>query len=163
MREKIPQNVQAEDKIVGPLTLKQLIIVGVGGGIDYFLYISLSKVYLLTVWILPVALIAILTLSVAFVKVKGIPFLQFILLSIEFHSKPKIRVWTQGGGDVFISVTQPKPKTKEELAQEKQRNMPIKDLSNLDDLTKVLNTHSELLKEKEEQHKNLQSIIENHA
>lgn len=31
MQYKIPQNVQIEDKIVGPLTLKQLIICGVGG------------------------------------------------------------------------------------------------------------------------------------
>lgn len=29
MQYKIPQNVQLEDKIVGPLTLKQLIIVGI--------------------------------------------------------------------------------------------------------------------------------------
>jgi hypothetical protein len=149
MRFKIPQNVQAEDKIVGPLTLKQLIIVGVGGGIDYFLYISLAKLYVLTVWVLPVLFIGIITLSVAFVKIKGIPFLEFLFLSIEFHSKPKKRMWTQGGAEVFVSVTQPRPKTKAELEQEKQQKQaPVKDLSNLDDLAKVLNTHSELLQEK---------------
>ena len=152
MRFKIPQNVQAEDKIVGPLTLKQLIIVGVGGGIDYFIYISLSKVYFLTVWILPVGFVAVVTLAIAFIKIKGIPFMQFLFLYLEHMIKPKVRVWTQGGGDVFISVTQPHPKTKEELAQEKQQKIPVKDLSNLEDLTKVLNTHSKFLQEKIEPH-----------
>jgi hypothetical protein len=58
-------------------------------------------------------------------------------------------MWTQGGAEVFVSVTQPRPKTKAELEQEKQQKQaPVKDLSNLDDLAKVLNTHSELLQEK---------------
>lgn len=144
MRFKIPQNVQAEDKIVGPLTLKQLIIVGVGGGIDYFIYISLAKVYLLTVWILPVAFVGLITTAVAFLKIKGIPFVQFMLLSIEYQFKPKIRTWMQGGGDVFISVTQPRPKTKEELEQVKQQQRLPKDLSNLDELTRALNTQTQL-------------------
>jgi hypothetical protein len=160
MRFKIPQNVQTADKIVGPLTLKQLIIIGVGFGIDYFLYISLSQLYVLTVWILPVLFIAIVTVAVAFVKIKGIPFLPFLLLSIEFYMKPSKRVWSQGGGDVLISVTQPKPKSKEELEQAKQQQKPVKDLSNLEDLTKILDTRSDLLEEKKEKQEGLQNLIE---
>ena len=45
MQYKIPQNVRIEDKIVGPLTLKQLIILGVGGGITYAIYVALARVY----------------------------------------------------------------------------------------------------------------------
>ena len=43
MQYKVPQDVQREDTIIGPLTLKQLGILGVGGGIAYGIYISLGK------------------------------------------------------------------------------------------------------------------------
>mgnify|MGYP003346360286 CR=1 FL=1 len=42
---KIPQNVYIEDRIVGPLTLKQVIIVTIGGGFSYALWAMLSKTY----------------------------------------------------------------------------------------------------------------------
>ena len=35
---KIPQNVYVEDRIVGPITLRQLIITGIGAGIGYTFY-----------------------------------------------------------------------------------------------------------------------------
>tara|TARA_B100000315_G_scaffold216908_1_gene217156 strand:- start:517 stop:996 length:480 start_codon:yes stop_codon:yes gene_type:complete len=157
MQLKIPQNVQMEDKIVGPLTLKQLIIVGAGGGFDYFLYLSLAKLYVLTVWIFPVAIIGIITLAVAFLKIQGIPFIQYAFLSLEFYFKPRHRVWTQGGAEVFVSITQPKPKTKDQLAKEKQDKAPPKDISKLDELTEILDTHSQLLEDK---HDALQEVIQ---
>lgn len=141
MQFKIPQNVQMADKIVGPLTMKQLIIVAVGGGIDYFLYLSLAKVYVLTVWIAPVAIIALITLAVAFVKIQGMSFIEYILFALEFYVKPRHRVWAQGAGDVFVSITLPKPKTKDQLAQEKQEQKAPKDISKLDELSKILDTH----------------------
>ena len=42
---KIPQNVYVEDRIVGPLTLKQIIVVCIGGGFSYALWASISKAY----------------------------------------------------------------------------------------------------------------------
>ncbi len=146
-----------EDKIVGPLTLKQLIIVGVGGGIDYFIYISLAKVYILTVWILPVVIVGLITLGVAFLKIKGIPFTQFVFLSLEYQLKPKKRIWTPGGGEVFTSITQPKPKTKAELSQKKQKDAATKDLKDLDELTNILDSHNDILEAK---HEAIQSIIQ---
>ena len=40
---KIPQNVQIEDKLIGPLSLKQLILVGIGGGFSYTLFAAINK------------------------------------------------------------------------------------------------------------------------
>lgn len=145
MQFKIPQNVQMEDKIVGPVTLRQMVILGAGGGIDYFIYVALAKTHGWQVWILPVAIIAIITLAMAFVKIKGIPFIQYAFLSIEFYFKPRQRVWNQGGGDIFQSVTIPVPKTKEELAQDKQQKKPTKEIKNLEELTKILDTQSGML------------------
>ncbi len=141
MQFKIPQNVQMADKIVGPLTLKQLIIVSVGGGIDYFIYLSLAKVYVLTVWIAPVIIIGLLTAAIAFLKIHGMTFIEYTLYAFEFYFKPRHRVWTQGAGEVFTSITMPTPKTKDQLAQEKQEKKPKKDISQLHEITKVLDTH----------------------
>ena len=40
---KIPQNIYVEDRIIGPVTLKQLIITGLGMGISYVLYATVTK------------------------------------------------------------------------------------------------------------------------
>lgn len=158
MQFKIPQDVQMEDKIVGPLTLKQLLIVAVGGGLDYVLYVSLSKVYVLTVWILPVVIIALLTLAIAFIKIQSIPFMRYILLSMEYYLKPRKRLWVGGGGEVFISITQPEPKTKAQLAQDKQQKKTVpKNLDNLDELTRILDSHTQFIDTK---HEALQKIIQ---
>jgi hypothetical protein len=147
MQFKIPQNVQMEDKIVGPLTLKQLMIVGLGGGIDYFLYVSLAKVYVLVVWVLPVSIIGIITLLVAFVRIQGMSFFQYVLSAIEFNFIPRRRVWAQGAGEVFVSITQPAPKSKNELNQEKQKNVKIAPVQSLEELAKNLDTYSQILKQ----------------
>ena len=69
MQYKIPQNVGIEDKIVGPLTLRQLIIISVGVGISYVLFALLSKVYELN--FLEYIIIAIpMLLAVAFALIK---------------------------------------------------------------------------------------------
>ena len=40
---KIPQNVYVEDRIIGPVTLKQLAMVGIGMGISYAIFASVNK------------------------------------------------------------------------------------------------------------------------
>lgn len=148
MQFKIPQDVQMEDKIVGPLTLKQLTIVCFGGGIDYFLYISLAKVYVLVVWIVPVALIAILTLAIAFLKIQGMTFIEYVFAALEYHFIPRKRVWDQGAGEVFVSITQPAPKTKEQLRREaKMKKLEPKNVSNVQEITRSLDAYSQLLKQ----------------
>lgn len=100
MQYKIPQNVQIEDKIVGPLTLRQLIICGIGGGITYFVYLSLAKVYYIEVWIGPVAILGLFTLAIAFLKIHDIPFLKYILLVIEYSQNAQKRKWMSNGSNI---------------------------------------------------------------
>ena len=101
MQYKIPQNVQVEDKIVGPLTLRQLIKLGVGGGITYVIYVTLAKGFFIEVWLIPVLIPGILTLLSTFVSIGGIPFDQWIFLSIEFMKNPRKRTFVMGAGDNY--------------------------------------------------------------
>lgn len=146
MQFKVPQNVQMEDKIVGPLTLKQLIICAVGGGISYFIYISTSKAYVISVWLPATAIPSLLTVAIAFVKVHDITFIKFILLQIERLIRPGKTHFEKGDAENYRSVlasqsdedkkTDKKLKKKEEDAREK--------IKNLNSLTKILDSQGKI-------------------
>lgn len=92
---KIPQNVYIEDRIIGPLTLRQIIVVCIGCGFSYALWASISKSYgyvgiplTVMVWI-PGALSALF----AFVRVNDLSLLRICLLLLERFNKPSIRTW----------------------------------------------------------------------
>lgn len=101
---KIPQNVYIEDRIVGPLTLRQVIICAVGCGFSYAAYSIASKAY----GSLPLPLTIILwvpgALSIvfAFLKFNDLTMLQMLLLTLERMSKAPVRVWTPRRG---LSIT----------------------------------------------------------
>lgn len=106
MKYKVPQNVQREDQILWFITLKQLIMLLLGGGFSYFMFVNLSKEYELSlIEIIIVWLPAILAVAFAFFKIKGLPLLQFLLLIIEqtFFRAPR-RYW-QENCNVFVSMT----------------------------------------------------------
>lgn len=139
MQYKVPQNVQREDTIIGPLTLKQMIILGVGGGICYAIYVSLSKTYYLEIWLPPVVIISGITLAFAFLKIHSLPFHEFLMDFIEYHLLPRQRNWIQGAGTIFVS-----PFEKTEKQEEKIQNTgPTKSKQSLKELTKILDSDSE--------------------
>lgn len=148
MQFKIPQNVQLEDKIVGPVTLRQLVILGAGGGMAYFIYVTLAKAWVIHVAVLGAAPIALLTLAIAFLKIHGLTFIQYVLAAAEFYINPKKQIWEQGGGEVFLSVTTPAPKSTIEKKQEQQQKAPMKDVATLETLAKSLDSYSQMLSHK---------------
>lgn len=144
MQYKIPQNVQIEDKIVGPLTLKQLITLGVGGGITYAIYTILAKDYYWEVWFLPTFIPGSITLAVTFLKIGGIPFGKWVLLMIEYFVKPKKRVFVMGGADMYM-YTLFADKTKKAQTVDTGASKAERDrerLSKIGEITKALDTYS---------------------
>lgn len=107
MRYKVPQDVQREDRILWFMTLKQLIIILVGGGISYLMFVTLTKSYHLgTMEIALIWLPGIIALAFAFLKIKGLPLFQFLLLMVEtlIFRAPR-RHW-QSNVTPFVSMTQ---------------------------------------------------------
>ncbi len=138
MQFKVPQDVQREDTIIGPLTLRHMGILMVGGGIAYALYLSLSKTYFIEIWLPPVAIISVLTLAFAFLKIHDLPFHQYILHYLEFALLGKKRFWIQGSGTPFISpfeITKPNKKGKKTENKIENKAETLKDI---DKLTQVL-------------------------
>ena len=143
MQFKIPQNVQIEDKIVGPLTFKQLFILGGGGGIAYLIYLALAKKYFLEIWLPPVAIVSLATLALAFVKPLGVTFIHYLLLLIEYWASPRKRSWVKGGGTVYTSMftqlsTVP---SKIQKKAEKKRSSDSHRFNNLEEITEILDSH----------------------
>ncbi len=144
MQFKVPQNVQREDHIVGPLTLRQLIICGAGGGLAYTVYVGLGKDYHWITWFPPVAFITLLTILFAFIRPLDLSFARFLLTYLEFALLPQKRSWTQGSAEILMSAyaSSPKPKSKiEEKAEEKAKNIEDK-TRKIMELSKMLDNHS---------------------
>lgn len=138
MQYKIPQNVAIEDKIVGPLTLRQLIMLAIGFGISYTLFAILSKMYELNIieYII-IALPGLVAVAFALVKINGIPLLKFFFLFLEFSIKPKKRIWDHRGIASLVSpdlTEMPKegaPKEEAELDQKSKKAKNLKELTNV--------------------------------
>ena len=136
MQYKVPQDVQREDTIIGPITWRQLIILAVGGGLAYGVYVSLSATYFIEVWLPPVAIIAAITLAFAFLKIHSLPFHRFLINLIEYQILARKRTWIQGAGDTKPTETTTKKK------KEKKEEMPKKkSIKDLDEIAKVLDSN----------------------
>jgi len=89
MRYKVPQNIDLEDKVIGPLTLKQFIYLLAGGMIDYIFYKSIQH---WSVWLLMI-IVSLIVLTFAFVKVQEQDFSYFLSSFFNFLLSPKTYVW----------------------------------------------------------------------
>lgn len=140
MQFKVPQDVQRADKIVGPLTMRQLIISAIGGGMCYSLYLILSKQYILEIWLPPIVFISVITVAFAFFRFHDLPFEKVVLYFIEYKFKPQKRTFQKMRGDVIISVLQPIKKEKTDSAAKAKESKDQEKLKKLAELTSKIDT-----------------------
>lgn len=134
MQFKVPQNIDMEDKIVGPLTLIQFIYVLTGGLTDYILFQSIGQyIWLFLLIALPIAVVA---LAMAFLKIQDQPLSHFILAGLEYLRQPKVRFWKRGS---YVPPVIYEPHRK---AQETDLPVITKNVeqSNLERLSYILDT-----------------------
>ncbi len=89
MQYQVPQYLDIEDKIIGPLTLKQFIYLLICGGILFLLFNILA----LPAFIIIAIPISLFTLLLAFYKVGNQKFIKFIVSFLGFIGKPNIYTW----------------------------------------------------------------------
>lgn len=85
----IPQFIDVEDKIIGPITTRQFIEILVMALIDFVAYKVADFSLFLFIAIINLAFFG----TLAFFKINGQPFHYFILNLIQTLKKPKLRVW----------------------------------------------------------------------
>lgn len=85
----VPQFIDVEPKVIGPVTVRQFIMFIVGG-----LFIFLSyKLADFALFIIEAIIIAGLVVVFAFLKINGRPFHLFLLSFLHALTRPKVRVW----------------------------------------------------------------------
>lgn len=89
MQYQVPQFIETEDKIIGPLTLKQFLIAC--GGV--FTIIILYFVFTTFLWLLVSAVIGTVTAIFAFVRYNGRPITSFIGSALMYFFRPRMFVW----------------------------------------------------------------------
>ncbi len=124
----VPQFIDVEDKIFGPITTRQFLILLVGG-ISIFLAYRLADFGLfLTLTII----IGGLSLVFAFVRINGQVFHFFLLNIIQTMKKPSLRIWNKQYSKKELEYLRTRDMTEEvsEIVQRKtvQRHH-IRDLS----------------------------------
>lgn len=89
MRFAVPQFIDVEDKIFGPLTLKQAIYVGGGGGVVVALFVQFGFFIALVIG----GPVAILAIALAFFKINNRPFYLFVYAAIFYLARNKLYLW----------------------------------------------------------------------
>src|SRR3989338_4721011 len=96
----VPQFIDVEDKIIGPVTVRQFLILLVAGLIIFIAY----RLADFTLFVIMLALIGGLSLVVAFVKINGQTFHYFLLNIIQTTKKPSRRLWYKKYTDKDLNV-----------------------------------------------------------
>jgi hypothetical protein len=141
MQYKIPQNVGIEDKIVGPLSLRQLIIVAVGTGISWVLFAIMSKLYEVNfIEYAVIAMPALLSAAFALIRINDQSLTKYLQLLMEFSMKPKRRVWDHRGIASLVAPDLGEPVTAEASTMNSDLLAKSKKASNLRQLSLVLDS-----------------------
>lgn len=89
MQFQVPQFIEVEDKIIGPLTIRQFIYLATGAGISVMLYFAVET----WAWFLLSIILLGTAGAFAFIKVNGRPFYMMIFAGTRFFWNPHTYVW----------------------------------------------------------------------
>jgi len=103
MQFQVPQNIDIESKIVGPLTLKQFAFVGGPALMSFFLYFVLS----FPLWVAMTVILVPLGIAFAFIKIGGRPFFIVTLLALRYYWQPKLYLWQRPIIEEVVAIPMP--------------------------------------------------------
>ncbi len=89
MRFQVPQFIEIEDKIFGPLTFKQFVYLIGGAGLSFICYAFLPF-FIAVLLILPVMAFSV---ALAFYKVNSKPFISVVEASFRYFMAGKLYIW----------------------------------------------------------------------
>jgi len=103
---KVLQDIEAEDKFVGPLTLKQFIFMAIAFVSAYLTFFFATK----HIWFLAIPLLPIIFVGgfLGFPWRRDQPTEIWLLAKLRFLFKPRRRIWDQSGEQDLVTITAPK-------------------------------------------------------
>lgn len=89
MKFQVPQFIEIEDKIFGPLTIKQFIYLAGGAGLSFILFRYLP----LIIALLLIVIVLGFSLTMAFYKVNSKPLIYILQSAFGYYFSSKLYLW----------------------------------------------------------------------
>lgn len=123
MRFQVPQFIEIEDKIFGPLTFKQFVYLGgsIGLGVIAFFFLP---TFIAIIVALPVAAFGVM---LAFYKVNGKPFVNTVESAVKYFFGAKLYLWKKQ--DKAPVAKTPEARAAEQVYVPKLSQSKLKDLA----------------------------------
>ena len=128
MKYVVPQFIDVEDKIMGPITTRQFVIL-LGTGLLMFVA---YKLFDFTLFIVVAVGVFAIGGTLAFFKVNGQPFHYFLLNLIQTFKRPGLRVWDKELSDAelnYLYKVAPPPPPKPHIKKESLAASKLTELS----------------------------------
>jgi hypothetical protein len=102
MQFEVPQFIEVEDKIFGPLTWRQFLYLGGGVGMAVVIFLTLPPILFVLIGI-PLALLAG---ALAFYPVNNRPFSYFLEAFVNYFSGQRLYLWRRHEGIIYKNSAQ---------------------------------------------------------
>jgi hypothetical protein len=111
MQFKVPQFLDIEDKIFGPLTFREFVYLAGGAGLCFVVY------KLLGIWFgaIPILIIAGFALALTFYRPNNKPFINMIESGFKYFTQSKLYIWKKGEKQTKNGKLQITNESKEQL------------------------------------------------
>lgn len=132
----VPQFIEVESKVIGPISVRQFIILLVTAGLIYVLFEIFSFVIFI--------ILAVITLATggtfAFAKVNSQPFHTFILGVIQTAKRPRLALWNREGPMKVVEKAGRKDKNEKNKGKKEFIPKPDVSQSHLAELALIVDT-----------------------
>jgi hypothetical protein len=135
MQALVPTDIDVEDKILGPFTVKQSIYLLIGAmsvAILYFIFANIF--YLFIILALPVIL---LTGAFVFYKFNEQPFEKFLIILVNYFFNPRKRLWQREAETPFLIIEEER---REEIPAGLREEAKKKSITDIDKLAYILDS-----------------------
>lgn len=89
MQFQVPQFIEIEDKIIGPLTIKQFLYIAAMAGLSFILFFMVNFWF----WIIMATILMIIGAAFAFVNINGQPLIKIVFSALQFYMRPRLYLW----------------------------------------------------------------------
>ena len=112
---KVPQDVEADDKLIGPFSFRQFVYLLIAGGL-VAIGVGLFQIFPILI-IIPIPFV-LLFLVLALPLKKDQPMETYLAAIVSYYLKPRTRRWTPGQRESTIMITAPKLREDESKARD---------------------------------------------
>ena len=126
MNFQVPQYIEVEDKIFGPLTFRQFAYLAGGAGVSFIIFAYIRNLSTVLAIILMIPVIAFFA-ALAFVKINGRPMIVALEAASRYFTASRLYLWKRSAVKPKAPIVLAKPEIAKELP--KLSESKLRDLS----------------------------------